>query len=185
MRSVLLTALAAVHAGNDASWYGNTPHPPGPGGSGFRSVTSFGAKGDGISDDTAAVQAAIDSNRGSINAKAAASVYFPPGNYLISDTLVVWANTELRGSSLPSAPSILRLAPHAPGYNDTTALKPLIATTSGYNQPTSYRRWWDNSIASNCIFYVRASRKHARAPETPSTPPPLPLPPDAHSLAHH
>ena len=138
----------------DRSWYGLTAHPPGPGGSGFRSVLSFGAKGDGLTDDTLAIQAAIDAHRGSINAKAAASVYFPPGTYLVSDTLIMWANTELRGSSLPDAPSILRLAPYAPGFNSTAALKPLIATTAGYNQPTSYRRWWDNSIASNCIFYM-------------------------------
>jgi len=117
-------------------------------------VTTFGAKGDGLTDDTAAIQAAIDANRGSINAKAAASVYVPPGTYLVSDTLVLWANTELRGSSLPGAPSILRLAPHAPGFNSSAALKPLLATTSGYNQPTAYKKWWDNAIASNCIFYM-------------------------------
>jgi glucan 1,3-beta-glucosidase len=153
-RFPLLALALATSTATESSWYGRTAHPPGPGGSGFRSVTSFGAKGDGVSDDTTAIQAAIDANRGSINAKAAAIVYFPPGSYLVSDTLIMWANTELRGSSVPTAPSTLRLAPHAPGFNDTAALKPLIATTSGYNQPTAYKKWWDNSIASNCIFYM-------------------------------
>ncbi len=150
MRASFFFAFVALHFARaaDHSWYARTAHPPGPGGSGFRSVAAFGAKGDGVTDDTAAIQAAIDANRGSINAKAAASVYVPPGTYLISDTLILWANTELRGSSLPGAPSTLRLAPNAPGFNSTSALKPLLATTSGYGQPTTYRKWWELCLAA-------------------------------------
>jgi hypothetical protein len=44
------------------------------------SVKDFGAKGDGVTDDTAAIQAAINANSGK-------SVFFPPGKYTVSGTL--------------------------------------------------------------------------------------------------
>jgi hypothetical protein len=65
------------------------------------SVKDFGAVGDGVADDTAAIQAAVD---------ASTNVYFPAGNYLISNSikLVDWA--DLRGAGtggfLSVAPSV-------------------------------------------------------------------------------
>lgn len=53
------------------------------------SVREFGARGDGLRDDSAAVQAALDSGL---------PVYLPAGNYLISRTLMVSSGTRLRGS---------------------------------------------------------------------------------------
>lgn len=56
----------------------------------FVSVKDFGAKGDGIKDDTAAVQAALNFG---------GNIYFPPGVYSIKKTLTVSvANTHLKGS---------------------------------------------------------------------------------------
>jgi hypothetical protein len=60
------------------------------------SVKDFGAVGDGVTDDTAAIQAAID--YGSV-------VYFPSGNYLISNasTLLYRGSTSVNvGISVPS-----------------------------------------------------------------------------------
>lgn len=50
------------------------------------SVKDFGAKGDGVTDDTDALQRAIDSGR---------SLYFPDGIYLTSRTLIIAANSSL------------------------------------------------------------------------------------------
>lgn len=50
------------------------------------SVKDFGAVGDGATDDTAAIQAAITAQA---SATKAGSVYWPDGNYLVSATLVV------------------------------------------------------------------------------------------------
>lgn len=56
------------------------------------SVKDFGAKGDGIADDTAAIQAAIDyirANIATVNAvlKRAITLHFPDGTYRITSTL--------------------------------------------------------------------------------------------------
>jgi len=148
--SLFAAALVAGSAAYDKSWYGSTAHPNPL----FRSVSEFGAKGDGVTDDTAAIQAAIDAQRGDTNAKSFAVVYFPctaVNVYVVSDTLVMWMGTEFRGCST-SAPT-LRLPPNAAGFTKASALRPMIATTAGYDEPTSEKDWWSNSLASNCIFY--------------------------------
>ena len=56
------------------------------------SVDSFGAKGDGVTDDTAAIQSALDSALSNDRT----TVFFTSGKkYLVSDTLVVNSNTTL------------------------------------------------------------------------------------------
>ncbi len=47
----------------------------------FVNVKDFGAKGDGITDDTAAIQAAVDSLY--VNKLGGGTVYFPPGKYRV------------------------------------------------------------------------------------------------------
>lgn len=61
------------------------------------SVRDFGAAGDGVADDTAAIQAAINSMT------AGGVLHFPPGTYLISDTLHVPRGMTLAGAGLHSA----------------------------------------------------------------------------------
>jgi|SRR5271157_847873 len=60
-------------------------------------VRAFGARGDGVSDDTAAVQAAFDAVDGGSGA-----VFFPPGVYSVSSTLPVPSNTRLYGAGYSS-----------------------------------------------------------------------------------
>jgi hypothetical protein len=56
------------------------------------SVKDFGAVGDGTTDDTAAIQAAIDANGGKV-------IFFPLGTYKITATILVSVtNTRLEGS---------------------------------------------------------------------------------------
>ena len=61
---------------------------PSPGAAPVVDVRSFGARGDGVTDDTAAVQAAIIT----LGSAGGGTVYFPPGRYLL--------NTPTRGSGL-------------------------------------------------------------------------------------
>lgn len=57
--------------------------------SGIANVRAYGAKGDGVVDDTAAVQAALT---------AGGEVYFPPGTYRITSSLTLATNSVLRGA---------------------------------------------------------------------------------------
>jgi parallel beta-helix repeat protein len=54
---------------------------------------AYGAKGDGSTNDTAAIQAALSA----VPSKGA-TVYFPPGSYLVSAQITVLSNTTLLGA---------------------------------------------------------------------------------------
>src|SRR5688500_3418964 len=57
-------------------------HPTGQAGGKVLSVKGFGAKGNGVADDTAAIQAAIAA------APKESTVYFPVGTYMVSNLQV-------------------------------------------------------------------------------------------------
>jgi polygalacturonase len=70
----------------------------------------YGAKGDGVTDDTAAINRAIsDGGRCGANCGSStiypAVVYFPPGTYLVSSSIIQYYNTQFLGdvshSSMP------------------------------------------------------------------------------------
>jgi hypothetical protein len=58
------------------------------------SVKDFGAVGDGVTDDTAAIQAAIDY----IGGAGGGTVIIPPGEYLASELVCYWRGVEIKGS---------------------------------------------------------------------------------------
>lgn len=60
----------------------------------FANVLDYGAVGDGVNDDTAAIQAAVTASNG---------VYFPSGTYLITRAIEVPNNRVLRGESRQSS----------------------------------------------------------------------------------
>ncbi|KAK4441988.1 pectate lyase superfamily protein-domain-containing protein [Podospora aff. communis PSN243] len=71
----------------------------------WRNVKDYGAVGNGLVDDTAAIQAAItDGGRCGANCGGStiypATVYFPPGTYLISSSLIMYYNTEMLGNPI-------------------------------------------------------------------------------------
>src|ERR1700732_4664853 len=86
----------------------------------MKSVKDYGATGNGTTDDTAAIQAALSDGRSKASGNyygLPKALYFPPGTYLVSKTLS-WNGccVTLQGAG-PSA-SVIRLAPNSPGYED-------------------------------------------------------------------
>src|SRR5258708_9593976 len=68
----------------------------------YTSVQAFGAKGNGVADDTRAIRAAFAA------APAGGTVWFPPGTYNVSKTLELRPGTTYRGSNPQS--SVIRQA---------------------------------------------------------------------------
>lgn len=72
----------------------------------YRDVTAFGAKGDGVSDDSAAFNNAITfggrckgGNCGGTTGKPAL-IYVPPGTYMLSNTVQLLLNTQIIGNGI-------------------------------------------------------------------------------------
>ncbi|GJJ16246.1 hypothetical protein Clacol_010542 [Clathrus columnatus] len=80
-----------------------------------RNVKDFGAKGDGVTDDTAAINAAIAAGSRCGNTTCQSStvspalVYFPKGEYVVSTPIVSWYYTQLIGD--PTDPPTIIATP--------------------------------------------------------------------------
>ena len=64
---------------------------PPDGGGNANSVKSFGAVGDGVADDTGAIQAALDAS------KDGGTIIIPKGVYLLSDSVKFYSNQHIKG----------------------------------------------------------------------------------------
>lgn len=86
----------------------------------WTSVRDLGAKGDNVTDDTAAIQKAIETHR---------VIYFPTGFYRVTDTLKLRADTVLIGLH----PSLTQIVlPHGtPAFQGVGAPKALVESGKG------------------------------------------------------
>jgi len=99
------------------------------------SVKDFGAVGDGVTDDTAAIQAAIEyvyHNKQGADSEGYAPVLFPNGDYKITDSIKVFMKLTLMGmsrdtkiSQYGSVPAVISTK-----YDGTTYTDTLNATSS-------------------------------------------------------
>lgn len=94
-----------------------------PSQTGWANAIDLGAKGDGKTDDTAALQHAVDTQR---------IVYLPSGRYRLTDTLRLRQDTVLIG--LHPSTTQLDLADSTPGFDGIGSPKPmLLAPQNGTN----------------------------------------------------
>lgn len=103
----------------------------------------FNAAGDGVTDDTAALQAALCGNRNGVWAGGGSVnrvVYLPAGTYLISAPLT-WCTGYLRYETMQgqnAATTIIRVAPNSPAFANPAAPVPVISMTGLFNgQPVA------------------------------------------------
>ncbi|KAH8880986.1 pectin lyase-like protein [Thozetella sp. PMI_491] len=114
----------------------------------FRNVRDFGAKGDGIADDTAAIRSAISGGDASSTEAQNIVVYFPPGTYLISSSIETSHGSQLIGDAndwptLTAATSFIGLgvistAVYAEGQ-DSDASAAFSSTSSAYRQIRNFK----------------------------------------------
>jgi hypothetical protein len=99
----------------------------------YINVKDYGATGDGLTDDTAAIQRAISRNVGQL---AMQTIYFPAGTYLVSNRLE-WRDEHgdfqpyltLQGESRDT--TVIRLKDGAAGFDNPGNPKAVIFTASG------------------------------------------------------
>lgn len=86
-------ALGQVPQWDGTQW---VPASVNPVNLGFFDVKSYGAQGDGVTDDTYAIQSAIEAAR----AAGGGIVWFPPGTYMVSTNAAGWVNANGTPASL-------------------------------------------------------------------------------------
>jgi len=109
---------------------------------------AFGAVGDGKTDDTAAFQQAFRELQNKIPLRYH-TLYIPPGEYLISDTIRWSRFLIVQGAGREK--TVIRLADNCPGYE--TAEKPKAAVGMGYSPWGEWGRGAGNVIG-NYLFDV-------------------------------
>src|SRR5215471_12954663 len=130
---VLISTAALAYAGANPDLY---------------SVTDFGAKGDGQTDDTKAFQSALDAA-----AKAGGGVvYAPRGNYFFSGHLKVPAGVMLKGmwESVPSHNGVRDHGKAKPTDNGTTFL---VTEGEGLEDGEPFIQLNDNSTLKGVVIY--------------------------------
>lgn len=95
-------------------------------------VRDFGATGDGSTNDSRAIQLALDTNRTESKDYNGLpkTVYFPAGTYVISETLD-WIGCALTLQGQGVGATTLLLATGAQGFGDPANPKPMIRTPAG------------------------------------------------------
>jgi hypothetical protein len=103
-------------------------------------VKSFGAKGDGKTDDTQAIQQALNAaskNKGSAN-ESDDTVYVPNGTYLINGTLQ-WATKRIILQGQSQEKTILKLKDKSSNFANSNNPQPVITTFEGESTGQAFR----------------------------------------------
>ena len=114
-------------------------------------VQSYGAKGNGVADDTAAITRALAAGR----TRANAVVYFPAGVYVVSQPLALTGPLAVTGQSASTTRLLLRSGWGLFAVSNTANVSITNLTLDGANLATSYGAWIDDAkhvTLSGCHF---------------------------------
>ncbi len=103
-------------------------------------LKSLGAKGDGKTDDTAAIQKAIDEHR---------VIYIPSGHYIVSNTIRLRPDTVLIG--LHPSTTQLDILDSTPAFQGPGAPKPLLEAPRGGSNIVTGIGLYTNGINSRAV----------------------------------
>ncbi len=92
----------------------------------YLTAESFGSRGDGVADDTEAIQKAIDK---AVEQAGQGIVFIPEGRYRLSRTVNVWAAVRLIGYGAKRP--VFILAPDTPGYQDRNSESYMVFFSGG------------------------------------------------------
>ena len=132
-----------------------------PADAGALNVRDFGAKGDGTTDDTAAINAALTKSGGDTGQTFWQDriVYFPSGTYLVTSPILKRYETGKFGSGSilvgqSREDTIIKLKDKAPGYDDPAHPKAIIFTTAKLidGSPTSGGKDYTNKGEGNDAY---------------------------------
>jgi len=121
---IVLLAMAGMASAEDIIF------PPDAGIVDVKAV--YGAKGDGVTDDTAAIQKAIDEVKGIPDA-----LYFPNGTYLVSNSVGIFNGKAhsrdrfLTYQGQSEAGTVIRLKDNCPGFGDSSKPKIVFSVYEG------------------------------------------------------
>jgi hypothetical protein len=101
---------------------------------------TLGAKGDGVTDDTAAIKKAVAEHR---------TIYFPSGHYIVTDTITLKPDTVLIGLS-PTATQI-DLPDSTPVFQGPGSPKPLLEAPHGGTNIVTGIGLYTNGINSRAV----------------------------------
>ncbi|MGD8895310.1 MAG: glycosyl hydrolase family 28-related protein [Acidobacteriota bacterium] len=118
LATAVLVAAQAVAPAPGASYYPVRLDDPG---AVYLVPEEFPVRGDGVADDTAAVQQAIDRVE---ETSKQGIVFVPEGRYRLTSTVYVWPGIRLIGYG-PSRPAFV-LGPDTPGYQDEDAERYMV-----------------------------------------------------------
>jgi len=103
-------------------------------------LKDLGAKGDGVTDDTVAIQRAIAEHR---------TIYIPSGRYIVSDTIALKPDTVLIG--LSPTTTQFDLPDRTPGFQGPGGPKPLLETPAGGTNIVTGIGLYTNGINSRTV----------------------------------
>lgn len=159
--ALVLPAAAQVKNARIPEW-----HFVPPAGAGLANVKDYGAKGDGVTDDTEAIAKAISENIDKSRYRANPFIWFPNGIYLVSgpiegritgegrDQGKVWSAgwrsmLILIGETRNGV--VIKLKDKAPGYGDPAKPKWLIATGSEHDNSNNQQGGGNRAFRHNIM----------------------------------